>query len=192
MPQDKFITRRQAGIREGRVNFMMGGDDPANTASTPSEQIVNVTKYNKTRQLEEPIRRKHRGQFTDAYRADMKAIEPQKDALRIKANNDRRIAMNDDVTSRDAANARVARQRLATRASASKAQPRGGGILANPMLGVAAGIAEADKATDYKRVKYSGNFGGPSFSVNPYASSNKSAYNGQSNISKLMGVGRKK
>jgi hypothetical protein len=116
---------------------------------------------------------------------------PKKAAARASVDA-RNLSASQTVTARDAANVAKARTTLAGRSSVSKAQPRGGGILANPMLGIAAGIAEADKATDYKRVKYSGNFGGPSFSVNPYASSNKPAYNGQSNVSKLMGVGRKK
>jgi hypothetical protein len=126
----------------------------------------------------------------------MRTIKPQLDAIKAKANIDRRIAMNDDVTSRDAKNARIARQRLAGRA----AQSRSGRITSNvsamgPMAGAAAvadALYAADEATGFRRTKYSGNSGGPSFSMNPYASSNKSAYAGQSNVSKLMGVGKKK
>jgi hypothetical protein len=196
MPQDKFITRKQAGIKEHRVNYMMGGNDPADTASTPSEKIVNVTKWNRERQAIRPIDKKHRGQLTDAYREGMRTIKPQLDAIKAKANIDRRIAMNDDVTSRDATNARIARQRLAGRA----AQSRSGRITSNvsamgPMAGAAAvadALYAADEATGFRRTKYSGNSGGPSFSMNPYASSNKSSYAGQSAMSKAMGVGKKK
>ena len=39
-------------------------------------------------------------------------------------------------------------------------------------LAAAAAIAAADKATDYKRAKYTQNFGGPQFDQNPYARSN--------------------
>lgn len=39
-------------------------------------------------------------------------------------------------------------------------------------LAAAAAIAAADKATDYKRAKYTQNFGGPQFDLNPYARSN--------------------
>ena len=62
---------------------------------------------------------------------------------------------------------------------------------AGPVMAAVSALAEADKATNYKRTKYSGNFGGPSFSTNPYASSSKPAYSGQSTMSKLMGVGKK-
>ena len=61
---------------------------------------------------------------------------------------------------------------------------------AGPIMAVAGALAEADKATGYKRTQYSGNFGGPSFQTNPYASG-KPAYAGQSVVSKLMGVGKK-
>lgn len=194
MPQEKFITRRQAGIQEGRMlsKSMPGLNKPANTASTPSEKIVNKTQWNRERQVQRPIEAKHRGRFTDAYRKDMAAAQPQLDAIKAKASTDRRIAMNDDVTSRDATNSRIARQRLAGRA----AQSRGGGMMAKaaalgPVAEGAAAMYAADEATGFRRTKYSGNSGGPSFSMNPYASSNKSAYNGQSNMSKMMGVGKK-
>ena len=62
---------------------------------------------------------------------------------------------------------------------------------AGPVMAAVSALAEADKATNYKRTQYSGNFGGPSFSTNPYASSSKPAYSGQSTMSKLMGVGKK-
>jgi len=62
---------------------------------------------------------------------------------------------------------------------------------AGPVMAAVSALAEADKATGYKRTQYSGNFGGPSFSTNPYASSSKPAYSGQSTMSKLMGVGKK-
>jgi len=39
-------------------------------------------------------------------------------------------------------------------------------------LAAAAAIAAADKATDYKRAKYTQSFGGPQFDQNPYARSN--------------------
>jgi hypothetical protein len=39
-------------------------------------------------------------------------------------------------------------------------------------LAAAAAIAAADKATDYKRAKFTQNFGGPQFDQNPYARSN--------------------
>ena len=62
---------------------------------------------------------------------------------------------------------------------------------AGPVMAAVSALVEADKATNYKRTQYSGNFGGPSFSTNPYASSSKPAYSGQSTMSKLMGVGKK-
>lgn len=61
---------------------------------------------------------------------------------------------------------------------------------AGPIMGAASALAAADEATGYKRTQYSGNFGGPSFQTNPYASG-KPAYAGQSVVSKLMGVGKK-
>jgi len=60
---------------------------------------------------------------------------------------------------------------------------------AGPIMGAASALAAADEATGYKRTQYSGNFGGPSFNVNPYSS--KASYPGQSTMSKLMGVGKK-
>ena len=104
---------------------------------------------------------------------------------------------SDTVARRDATNTRIARGRLAERASSAKAQPRGGRMTSNmaamgPIAAVADAMYAADDATGFRRTKYSGPSGGPSFSMNPYASSNKSAYNGQSAMSKMMGVGKKK
>ena len=58
--------------------------------------------------------------------------------------------------------------------------PKGGGVggffkgvgrvLSNPMVAVASAIDMADKATNFRRIPYTGNFGGPSFAKNPYAS----------------------
>ena len=85
-----------------------------------------------------------------------------------------RIVNSRQVTQRDAVIAKSARQTLADRAQkvaevAEKTKPK---ILNNPIIGAAVLLADADKATDYKRVKYTGSFGGPSFNKNPYASTN--------------------
>ena len=45
-----------------------------------------------------------------------------------------------------------------------------GRVLSNPMVAVASAIDAADKATNFRRIPYTGNFGGPSFAKNPYAS----------------------
>jgi len=199
MPQEeKFITRKQGGI---------------------TYQKPNYTETKKGKQANTGAYRKHTGPAFKAYMAEsdkaMKAWEQgfgRKDDLRIALRNKldsvtatayekqhaaEQKATNRAVTGRDATNARIARERLASRASAAKAQPRGGGMMAKaaalgPVAEGAAAMYVADEATGFRRTKYSGPSGGPSFSTNPYASSNKSAYNGQSAMSKMMGVGKKK
>jgi len=211
MPQEKFITRRDAGIGYTRSGMV----------TTPSERAARRISDNEVRQamfdMAETDRDIRRATAQNAGSRAMRAqrqvgnqsgtsrlvgsakeatgrldtgkmqdIQPSRSAMA----NEYRAAAG-DVTARDAANARIMRQRLAARNAASR-QPKsggGGGILANPMIGVAGAIAEADRATGYKRTKYSGNFGGPSFAVNPYSS--KSSYAGQSPMSKMMGVGKK-
>lgn len=208
MPQDKFITRKDAGIGTTRTGYV----------TTPSERAARRISDNEVRQamfdMVETDRDLRRATAQNAGSRAMRAqrqvgnqsgssklISRAGDALisnqvrdvepsRSSVNNEKRAA-SADVTARDAANARTMRQRLAARNAASR-QPKssgGGGALANPMIGVAGAIAEADRATGYKRTKYSSNFGGPSFSANPYAS--KSSYIGQSPMSKMMGVGKK-
>jgi hypothetical protein len=122
-----------------------------------------------------------------------------KRAMTVEGPTARMMSSNQStVARRDATNARIARERLASRAS--KAQPRAGRMTSNmaamgPMAGAVAAadaLYAADEATGFRRTKYSGNSGGPSFSMNPYASSNKSSYAGQSAMSKAMGVGKKK
>jgi hypothetical protein len=99
------------------------------------------------------------------------------------------------VTTRDAGNAKVLRGRISARAStvtqpATQSTPairakaelgkiaKGVGDAAantignNPAVNMASAIAEADKATGFKRTQYSGSFGGPSFTKNPFAASN--------------------
>ncbi len=210
MPQEKFITRRDAGIGYTRSGMV----------TTPSERAARRISDNEVRQAmfdmadtDRDIRRataqnassrklraeRQVGNQSGTSRlvgsakeasvrfdtGKMQDIQPSRSAM----DNEYRAAAG-DVRARDAANARIMRERLAARKSAASRQPKsGGGVLANPMLGVAATIAEADRATGYKRTRYSGNFGGPSFSVNPYSS--KSSYAGQSPMSKMMGVGKK-
>ena len=105
------------------------------------------------------------------------------------------------VTTRDAGNAKYLRGKLSTQAKAAASAPapikqstplsRAGAEAGkmvkntatamtavaqnNPAVTAAYNIAELDKATGYKRTKFSGNFGGPSFSSNPYAKTNLSA-----------------
>lgn len=209
MPQDKFITRRDAGIGYTRSGYV----------TTPSERAARRISDNEVRQamfdMADTDRDIRRATAQNASSRKLRAerqvgnqsgtsrlVGSAKEGLgqvdwrkaldlkpsRSAMDNEYRAAAA-DVTARDAANARIMRERLAARKSAASRQPKGGGALANPMLGVAATIAEADRATGYKRTRYSGNFGGPSFSVNPYSS--KSSYAGQSPMSKMMGVGKK-
>lgn len=100
--------------------------------------------------------------------SDYKNFDPDVGKLRRT-----RIVDSRQVTQRDATIAKNARQTLAERAGkfAEKAQSEGPNILSNPIIGIAGLIAEADRATGYKRAQYTGNFGGPSFATNPYASS---------------------
>jgi len=177
MPQDKFITRKQADLHE--LNPKYG---PRETFTKDSLN-ASTAAYKK-------VRGESRSNISAATRAGADA---------------RALSSSNAVTARDAANAATARGRLTGTASAARAsavpQPRGGGILdkvggraaaMGPMAAVASAMYNADEATGFRRTKYSGNSGGPSFSMNPYASSNKSSYAGQSAMSKAMGVGKKK
>jgi hypothetical protein len=191
-----FITRKQAGINEGRRD-PLAVRQRRETQSTPSGLQAQKTGYAREREVSKKVMDKNNYRINDAYRADMDKIEPTIKRLRSQTANNVRLAKSADVTARDAANAANARGRLAARATAAKAQPRGGGMMAKaaalgPVAEGAAALYAADEATGFRRTKYSGNSGGPSFSMNPYASSNKSSYAGQSAMSKAMGVGKKK
>ncbi len=171
MPQDKFITRQQAGLKEVKPKYQFGRETFTKDALDASAEA-------------------HRKKFMSEGPA--KAADLGRDA--------RKMVSSKAVTARDAANAATSRGRLAARASSAKVQPRGGRMTSNmaamgPIAGAVAAadaLYAADEATGFRRTKYSGPSGGPSFSMNPYASSNKSAYNGQSAMSKMMGVGKKK
>lgn len=189
-----FITRKDAGIREGRRD-PLAIRQPKETMDTPSGRKAQKIGYARVNEVGRKVIEKHGGQFTDAYRADMSKTEPTVKRLRAQTANNVRLARSGDVTARDASNAANARARLAARSSAAKAQPSGGGMMAKaaalgPVAEGAAALYAADEATGFKRTKYSGNFGGPSFAVNPYSS--KASYAGQSTMSKAMGVGKKK
>ena len=171
MPQEKFITRQEAGLKEVKPKYQFGRETFTKDALDASADA-------------------HRKKFMSEGPA--KAADLGRDA--------RKMVSSKAVTARDAANAATSRGRLAGRASAVP-QPRGGGMLDKvagrasamaPMAAVASAMYNADEATGFRRTKYSGNSGGPSFSMNPYASSNKSSYAGQSAMSKAMGVGKKK
>lgn len=116
------------------------------------------------------------------------------------------------VTTRDAGNAKYLRGKLDARASAvvpapnkqstplTRAGAEAGKMVKgaatamtavaqnNPAVAAAYNIAEADKATGYKRTQYSGNFGGPSFSVNPYASTNKTPSKAAPSMRGMLGM----
>jgi hypothetical protein len=199
MPQEEqFITRKKGGI---------------------TYQKPDYTETKKGKQANTGAYRKHTGPAFKAYMAESdKALNAMRDGVGYKDDVRRLLrnkldamtatayekqygaeqkATNRVVTGRDATNARIARERLASRAEAAKAKPRGGGMMAKaaalgPVAEGAAALYAADEATGFRRTKYSGNSGGPSFSMNPYASSNKSSYAGQSAMSKAMGVGKKK
>jgi hypothetical protein len=193
MPDEKFITRRKglifetpdgtlthSGQRKGVKAFQK---DFAKNVSPIYSEWQNARRDNP---YDSSIDKKFERAVSEG---DVKSFQKK---MNVEARADSKA-----VTSRDATNARIARGRLAARATAAKAQPRGGGMMAKaaalgPVAEGAAALYAADEATGFRRTKYSGNSGGPSFSMNPYASSNKSSYAGQSAMSKAMGVGKKK
>jgi hypothetical protein len=204
MAKEKFVTRGEAGIRTNRRGdtFTPSGD----AARRLGDKALSELQYERNAEDRRIVNRANsrgvagprtvgnmdptrRAMFDLAKNRDV-FVGRQEQAFNSAVNNER-MAKNLDVTARDATNARIARQRLAGRAAAAKAPkaaPKGGGIggaLSNPMLGVAASMYEADRATGFRRTKYSGNSGGPSFAMNPYAKTN---YSGQSPMSKMMGV----
>jgi hypothetical protein len=208
MAKEKFVTRGEAGIRTNRRGdtFTPSGD----AARRLNDKALSELQYERNAEDRRIVNRANsrsvagprtvgnmdptrRAMFDLAKNRDV-FLNRQEQAFNSAVNNER-MANSLDVTARDATNARIARQRLAGRAAAAKATkvapkaaPKGGGIggaLSNPMLGVAASMYEADRATGFRRTKYSGNSGGPSFTMNPYAKTN---YSGQSPMSKMMGV----
>ena len=196
MPQEeKFITRAK-----GNINYM--DSDYTQTkkgmkANTGAYKKQTGPAYDRYMKLAAEARKDRAGSDPFALGRARKALDDANNTAFPKQYDAEIKATNRVVTARDAANARTARERLAARASAAKTQPRGGGMMAKaaalgPVAEGAAAMYAADEATGFRRTKYSGPSGGPSFSMNPYASSNKSAYNGQSNMSKMMGVGKKK
>ena len=188
MPQDKFITRKKAGVFE----MLEDGTD-----TRKSRQVLNMAEQKlKDKAYNDLMKAK----TVPAAKRDPFAVGRAEAALkRAQSGNDADArasrSASDTVARRDATNARIARGRLTERASEAKAQPRGSGMMAKaaalgPVAEGAAAMFAADEATDFKRTKYSGNFGGPSFSKNPYSST--ASYPGQSKMSMMMGVGKKK
>ena len=193
MPQEKFITRKRAGIGE-----VLDSETGAYTDTRKGEKIFDKSYKGEMNKAYDALEKAYR--VPPAKRGPLDISNAEKNLFKAKTVEGpaRRMltANQSTVARRDATNARIARERLSTRASSAKSQPRGGGVMAKaaalgPVAEGAAALYAADEATGFKRTKYSGNFGGPSFSMNPYASSNKPAYSGQSNVSKLMGVGKK-
>lgn len=194
MPDEKFITRKRGGIGEG-IDSEIG-------AYTDTRK--GGRKYDKTykRDMNQAYDKLMKAKSVSPAKQNPLAIgEAEKNlkrAMTVEGPTARMMSSNQStVARRDATNARIARERLASRAAAAKANPRGGGMMAKaaalgPVAEGAAALYAADEATGFRRTKYSGNSGGPSFSMNPYASSNKSSYAGQSAMSKAMGVGKKK
>ena len=193
MPDEKFITRRKGLIFETPDGTMTHSGQRKGVKAFQKDFAKNVAP------IYSDWSKAKRNNPTDPFidRVFERAVsEGDVKSLQKKMNVEAR-ADSKAVTSRDATNARIARERLASRATAAKAQPRGGGMVSNinavgNIAGIADAMYQADKATGFRRTKYSGNSGGPSFSMNPYASSNKSSYAGQSAMSKAMGVGKKK
>ena len=192
MPQDKFITRKKAGVFE-QMDSVTG----AGTDTRKSRQVINMAEQKAKEKAYDNLMK---AKSVPAEQRDPSSVGRAEAALKraqsgvdADARGSRSVA--DTVARRDATNARVARERLQSRAESVKAQPGSGGNFVNNLnevgsiVGVADAIYQADKATDFKRTKYSGNFGGPSFNVNPYSS--KASYPGQSKVSMLMGVGKK-
>ena len=199
MPQDKFVTREQAKLKElpmkrakaletwtdkgwkaGQKAYDKTIGDARGKYLTDTASDRDAFAENRINELE--LKKRTMGPARRLERASIRADIAESNAMKL---TDNKI-----VAKRDATNARITREQLASRAAQQNQKVNsGGGVLSNPMLGVAASIAEADRATGYKRAKYTGNFGGPSFSANPYAS--KSSYVGQSPMSKMMGVGKK-
>jgi len=199
MPQDKFITRKRATLSElspkvkaPLETFSRQGEKAGRKSFDKVYEPASQQRSNDRFVLDEMRRQ---GKITPAQHIKNDNLSRERlnavSKVAIAADqNAQRARTSKAVTYRDAVNAKIARERLASRAAQQNQKvSSGGGVLSNPMLGVAAAIADADKATGYKRAKYTGNFGGPSFSVNPYSS--KSSYAGQSPMSKMMGVGNK-
>jgi hypothetical protein len=188
MPQDKFITRKKAGVFE----MLDEGTD-----TRKSRKVVNMAEQKAKEKAYDNLMK---AKSVPAAKRDPFSVGRAEAALKraqsgvdADARGDR--SASDTVARRDASNARTARERLATRRDAASAKSSGGGMMAKaaalgPVAEGAAAMYAADEATGFKRTKYSGNFGGPSFNSNPYAKT--AAYPGQSKMSMMMGVGKKK
>ena len=196
MPQEeKFITRKQGGIGYQDTDYTQ--TKKGMKANSGAYRKATAPSYNRLMSLDRERRADRAGFDPFEMGKARDAFDKASSNAYSKQYAAEEKATNRAVTGRDATNTRIARERLASRASTAKAQPRGGGMMAKaaalgPVAEGAAAMYAADEATGFRRTKYSGPSGGPSFSMNPYASSNKSAYNGQSAMSKAMGVGKKK
>lgn len=178
MPQGKqepkFTTRDKAGIYDQKLvpmdkdvpkvggNYRYTAGDTKTLQGDKARGIVNPSK--------------------DKMDGDIKSIGVKRNPASMTQSEKNGISVDNKVVNvRDASNAKTARTRLAGRAAAAAVKPstsfaqKVGKTAGNPMVAAATAIAEADKATGYKRVKYSGSFGGPSFSSNPYAKTNTSS-----------------
>jgi len=198
MQQEKFITRKQMGLMDiqgGARTVSKSGRRAMGKAYDEVMQPANRSYYRQTG-MADGLVTPERSPYADARnqqsREMMRNAQSERNAAITKANAKGRQAeikkTSKVVAQRDATNTRIAKERMSGRAAASKTAPKGGGMggaLSNPMLGVAASMYEADRATGFRRTGYSGNSGGPSFTMNPYAKTN---YSGQSPMSKMMGV----
>lgn len=187
MPQDKFITRKKAGVFE----MLEDGTD-----TRKSRQVLNMAEQKaKDKAYNDLMKAKS----VPAAQRDPSSVGRAEAALKraqsaVDADARASRSASDTVARRDATNARVARERLASRRDSGSPKTGGSGLMAKaaalgPIAEGAAALYAADEATGFKRTKYSGNSGGPSFASNPYSS--KASYPGQSKMSMMMGVGKK-
>lgn len=190
MPQDKFITRKKAGVYE-QADWWGAGTDTAKSRKLATTQEKKDT----NRAYDSLMKEKS---VPDAERSPTAVGMAEKKLKRAQSgvDVDARVtkSISDTVARRDATNARVARERLASRRDSGSPKTGGSGLMAKaaalgPIAEGAAALYAADEATGFKRTKYSGNSGGPSFASNPYSS--KASYPGQSKMSMMMGVGKK-
>ncbi len=168
--------------RSGRAAAMKAGVEKARAGNTVQlEDLLAEEEANKRTN-----RKMGSGLLKNAPRTEVetKSTPTGRPRTSRSGGGDYPFTKNDSVKSNPVAKSGVATK---VAARAGEIAPKLNAI--GSVVGLADAMYQADKATDFKRTKYSGNFGGPSFATNPYSS--KASYAGQSTMSKLMGVGKK-
>lgn len=195
MPQEKFITRASGRISEGSFASTAKGEKAARQAY---RKIMRPA-------IAETVRETGSYKNHDKIRLQQhEVIENTRPTAKTAALEAGRRVDSKVITARDATNARIMRDRLASRAAQSNANKTAtvaGSALASGLVkgvGVAGVLAASEKAAGatptQERAMMQSAMNDPKswYNTQGPGSVKRQSYNGQSKVSKLMGVTNQK